>query len=222
MIDQLVGLINNFCAEEPKVILDIGSRDLDQSIELSGVYPSARVIALEPNPAQFDICKQKCMMEDSFHPELGKVSHKNIEVYNYAASDVEGEIDFWVVEGNPGGSSILEPIDVPYSTGNWNKISVEAIRLDFLLAELQVSRVDVVWMDVQGAELLALKGMGNYLDEVLAMHTEASPSPYYKGHLLKEEVESYLHSRGFDTQFYPAPNHPYNEGDLLCLNRNKI
>lgn len=36
----------------PQVILDIGSRDLDQSFEFKITYPKAKIIAFEPNPEQ--------------------------------------------------------------------------------------------------------------------------------------------------------------------------
>ena len=41
---------------QPKVILDIGSRDLEQSIEFTSVYPLAEIYAFEPNPEQYKIC----------------------------------------------------------------------------------------------------------------------------------------------------------------------
>jgi hypothetical protein len=44
---------------EARIILDIGSRDLDQSIEFSSVYKNSKIYAFEPNPEQFNICLNK-------------------------------------------------------------------------------------------------------------------------------------------------------------------
>lgn len=190
----------------PDVILDIGSRDLEQSIELKKHFPYARIIAFEPNPPQFKICE-----------DLARIN--NIEAYNLALSDEEGNLDFWVVDGNPGCSSLLEPIHAPFSHNRWHKISVQCRRLDIFLPTINVNNVDVVWMDAQGVELKVLKGMGKYLDGVQAMHTEACPVPYYKNHILKNEIEDFLKSNNFDLKFIPAPVHPFGEGDLICIKK---
>jgi FkbM family methyltransferase len=194
--------------KDPEVILDIGSRDLDCSVDLLKYFPEARIIAFEPIPWQYNNCLERA----------NKLY--NIEVYNFALSDEEGELDFWEVHGNPGGSSMFEPIDVPYSSGSWSKTVVQSRRLDNVLKSLNVSKVDCIWMDTQGSELKVLKGMGTYLDSVRAIHTEACPKPYYKGQVLKSDLENYLIENNFIIdQFIAAPNHPYDEGDLICIKK---
>ena len=191
---------------DPEIILEIGSRDLNSSIEILSHFPNSRIIAFEPTPEQYNMCFEK-----SKH-------YENIEVYNFALSDEEGEVDFWVVDGNVGGSSMFEPIDVPYSSGTWNKIKVQSKRLDSFLKSIGVEKVDCIWMDTQGAELKVLKGMGTYLDSVKVIHTEACPKPYYKGQAVKSDLENYLIGNNFRLdQFIPAPNHPYEEGDWICV-----
>jgi FkbM family methyltransferase len=192
----------------PNVILDVGSRDLDQSIELKQHFPTSRIIAFEPNPPQFEICKQRA------------AQFNNIEVHNLALSDEDGVLDFWVVDGNPGGSSLLEPIYVPFSHNRWSKISVNCKRLDNVLKELAINQVDVMWMDAQGVELKVLKGMGEYINTVQTLHTEACPNAYYKGHILQNEVENFLKDNNFAFQFIPANPHPFGEGDLICVKNN--
>lgn len=188
----------------PKVYLDIGSRDLIQTIEVAQYHPNTRFIAFEPVPEQYQICYERSLEWD------------NIEVYNFAISDVEGQVDFWIVDENIGGSSLLEPIDVPLSSNTWKKIKVHSKRLDNILKFLNVESVDCIWMDTQGTELKALRSLGDYIDDVLFIHTEASPSGYYKGHILKDELEEYLKQNGFDLEFIPCNGHPYGEGDLIA------
>jgi FkbM family methyltransferase len=200
---------------EPKVMLDVGTRDLDDSITFSKAFPNCRVIAFEPNPDQYKICLENKKFYTHRVPE-GEGPFDNIEVYNYAISDVEGDLDFWVVGKNPGGSSLLEPIDVPYSDGTWKKITVKSRRLDNVLVELNVDSVDVVWMDVQGIELKALQGMGSILDTVKILYTEAAPMPYYKGHILKDDLEKFLIEKKF-TLFWKPEGHPYGEGNFICI-----
>lgn len=188
----------------PKVILDVGTRDLAESIQILSAFPKARIIAFEPNPAQFQYCS-----------EISK-QHPNISVYEYALSDEEGPMDFYVVGANFGGSSLLEPIDVPYSDGTHTKITVQCRRLDNVLSELGIDKVDAIWMDVQGNELRALKGLGKYLETVDIMHTEACPNPYYIGHQHKSDLEQFVSDSGFSHRFEVHVGHPYGEGDLIC------
>ena len=44
-------------SQGPTVILDVGSRDLEESIQMSTAFPNTRIIAFEPNPNQFVICQ---------------------------------------------------------------------------------------------------------------------------------------------------------------------
>lgn len=199
----------------PKVILEVGSHNLSDSIQFSQAFPEARVIAFEPNPIQYKLCVENAR------------NHPNIEVYEYACSDDEGFIDFFVVEPNDGASSILEPLfpEGPVGIHKWNKLSgIRARRLDTILQELGVTSVDVVYMDVQGAELKALKGMGKYLNNVKILQAEAAQQAYYQGQILKSELEEWLISQGFETEFlYPKQenNSPYGESDMLAVKHTK-
>jgi FkbM family methyltransferase len=187
------------------VILDVGSRDLDESIELSQAFPNAKIIAFEPNPNQFPICQERSLQ------------YPNIQVHQYACSDEEGTLDFYVVDNNHGASSLLEPIHIP-GDWSWSKTTVEVKRIDTVLNEIGIKNVDVVWMDVQGIELKALKGMGSFINDVKLMHTEACPTPYYKGHILKDELETWIRDQGFDLYWEPS-GHMYGESDILCIRK---
>lgn len=54
-----------------------------------------------------------------------------------------------------------------------------------------------MWMDVQGAELLVLKGAEELLKRTKIIMTEVGLKPYYEGHTLKVEIDSYLAAHGF-------------------------
>ncbi len=72
-------------------------------------------------------------------------------------------------------------------------------RLDTTLKAAGVSSadVDVLALDVQGAELSALKGAGEYLDGVEFVEVELSQVAYYEGAPLADEVETLLAAAGF-------------------------
>lgn len=195
-----------FGDKEPEVILDIGSRDLDQSIELRCAFPNARIIAFEPNPNQYKLCSERAKLFE-------------VDFIGCAVSDVEGTSDFWVLDFNEGGSSLLKPVNVPWSSNVSNKVPVPCRRIDTILKELGVSKVDCVWMDVQGYELKALQSFGSYLKDVRVMHTEASPNPNYEGHVSITELEKFLVDNDFELDFRPARFHPFGEGDIICIKK---
>lgn len=209
LIDKFISHINNSDSTfDVRVILDIGSRDLDQSIEFNSIYKNAKIYAFEPNPEQFNICLNK------------SVNYENISVEQLAISDKNGTLDFYVTHGNVGASSLLEPINVPFaSTQNFTKISVESKRLDEWLEKNKIDVVDIMWLDTQGVELSALKSMGDKLKKVRFIHCEASELPYYKGHLLKTELVEFLESMGFEVIFINEAYHPFNEGDIIATSK---
>jgi FkbM family methyltransferase len=210
LIDNFLSFINLHGGINPEIILDVGSRDLDQSIEFSKAFPNSIIHAFEPNPNQFDMCVKKSK------------THSNIFVHQFAVGDAKSNLDFYLTLGNIGASSLLKPIDVPFaSTQEYEKISVDCVRLDEWLLENNIKYVDILWMDTQGVELLALKGMGSFLKNVKFIHCEASVSPYYEGHILKKDLEQFLIQNNFKIEFIPCL-HPYGEGDILAVNNSYV
>jgi FkbM family methyltransferase len=212
LIDKFIFHIRNIDPNfEPNIILDIGSRDLEQSIEFNSVYKNSIIYAFEPNPEQFSICLEKSK------------NYKNIKVEQLAISEENGKLNFFITHGNVGASSLLEPINVPFaSTQDFTKITVDSVRLDKWLENNQINNVDIMWLDTQGVELSALKSMGNKIKNVKFIHCEASELPYYKGHLLKKELSNFLLDLDFDLKFINDNYHPFKEGDIIATNKKYV
>jgi FkbM family methyltransferase len=207
LIDRIYSIYPNY---DPSVIIDAGSRDLFQSIEFTEVFPNAKIYAFEPNPEQYKVCLDRSK------------KFKNIEVFSFALSDVEKELDFHVTPSNIGVSSLLEPLDVPWGEFYYYKIKVKSVRLDNIMKFLGISKIDIMWMDVQGGELSALRGCGNYINDIDFIQCEATKLPYYKDHPICNEVESFLSESGYYSEFhlpFEGPPHQYMEGELVCINK---
>ena len=195
-------MINNYCSyipdkTKPYVIFDIGSRDCQQSIEFYNNFPNAKIYAFECNPNTLDICK------------------KNIENYKDritliegAVCDYDGEITFYPInqektittwkDGNPGASSIFLS-NGTYKAEHYiqDEIKTNCHRLDSVIHKYNIKNVDIIWMDLQGAELLALKGLGNLLKQVKYMHIEVSHGEMYSGQVMFDELNDYIISNNF-------------------------
>jgi len=115
------------------------------------VGPSGRVISLEPDPRVF--LKLKSNIERN--------QLKQVEAFQVAAADREAELLLAGHDGvnqNSGMSRLVESGGTSSLT-----FSVRSQRLDSLLDETGLDTIDLLKMDVEGAEHMVLAGMENGL-----------------------------------------------------------
>ncbi|MCR4334645.1 MAG: FkbM family methyltransferase [Patescibacteria group bacterium] len=109
------------------------------------VGKKGRVFAFEADPVNFDFLKKN-------------TKHlNNVVLINKAISDQNGNIDFYHVANSTGCHSVIKP-NKPAE-----KITVQATTLDSVMKEHNLIKIDVIKMDIEGGELLALIGMQNLL-----------------------------------------------------------
>lgn len=75
-----------------------------------------------------------------------------------------------------------------------SRTEVDTKRLDDIP---EVVGTDYLKLDVQGAELMILKGGEKLLEEVVLIHAEVEFAELYKGQPLFADIDTYLRSRGF-------------------------
>ena len=126
---------------------------------------------------------------------------------NACVSDVDGqEVDFHI-SNNEGQSSSFLPLgvhkEIHPQVDYVSSIKLKTTRLDTLfniyypyhhpdMDILGLLGVDFINFDLQGAELLALKGMGKYLENIKYAYLEVNKRETYVGCALVEEVDEYL------------------------------
>ena len=177
------------------------------------------VIWVEPNPEVFKEMKHYLT---SFGASID--SH----AFEYAVSDVDHDIvDFYLyygpdagfMEGNKGCSSLLKAKG-RFESWYQETIKVETITIDTLLSEnnFKPSDFQVLNLDIQGAELLALNGASEVLKHVKYVCTEATwQNPDYVGNVMYDDLKSFLESKGFiETEIV---NHGPDWGDALFIKR---
>ena len=110
-----------------------------------------RVIAIEPSPRERERLEK--------HLRLNRCS--NTELVACALGEGPEETDLYLVEGEQDWCNSLRPpaVDGPIRTA---RVSVR--RLDDVLAELRVNKVDFMKLDVEGAELSVLRGTMKLLE----------------------------------------------------------
>jgi FkbM family methyltransferase len=104
-----------------------------------------RVIAVEPSPRECERLEK--------HLRINRCS--NTELVTCALGEDPGEADLYLVDGFQDWCNSLRPpaVDEPTRT-----VRVSVRRLDDVLAQLVVSKVDFLKLDVEGAELSVLYG----------------------------------------------------------------
>ena len=132
------------------VFVDIGANFGYFSLVASARAPTDRVLAIEANPA--------CASKLAEH--AARNSCTNIEIFEVACWDEDGTLDLFVAGiHNPGKTSLSS--SNAYSA---DLVRVLACPLDSIVERSGVDRVDLVKLDVEGAELHVLKGMQRTID----------------------------------------------------------
>lgn len=167
------------------------------------------------------------------NPDLIPIVEANVYgemVFNYAVCDKDHEkVKFNIIYSddrtNPGCSSLLN-LKIHQQIYPWvNKIKeveVETITLDTLLKEQNLipSDYNVLNMDIQGAELLALKGSENLLKHLDIIYTEFSLVELYENCCLLSDLDEFLEEKGFKrTQISYAH---ITWGDVVYVNKRII
>lgn len=73
--------------------------------------------------------------------------------------------------------------------------------MDDWAREHGISRVDFLWLDMQGFEMRALEGTSSLLGTVSAIHMEVSRVPLYANAPLYPEILRFMARRGFQIRY---------------------
>lgn len=188
-------------------ILDIGSRDGCQSLELNRWFPHAKIYAFEPVKENYEFTVKNVK------------GINNIKVYQYAINNYNGKTKFYeVYNGNVGASSLLQTTN-HWRSSQWaqKETEVDCIVLSDWLKENNIKSVDLIWMDVQGAENIVLDSLKDYLNDVKIIATEVGLQELYRGSTSKSELDEKLN------RFIPideSPESSNTEMDVVYINKN--
>jgi FkbM family methyltransferase len=148
-------------------------------------------------------------------------SNSGISVVSAALSDKNGEAQFEINRSE--ASSSLLPID-PRNTAWFNRdltvagtIQVPTMTLPALLTEQGMQTVDLLKLDIQGAERFVLTGGNAVLDRVRVIYSEVFFEHLYTGAWLFWEMNEFLAGHGFKLCGLSNIVHA-SDGDLVQAN----
>ena len=197
-IEKLSKIANKLLGKNNiRIILEFGSRYGEDSIEFAKRYPKATVYSFECNPNTLEVCKDKVS------------AFKNIVLTEKAVSNINGHVSFFKIDeirtkttwtdGNQGASSLfIASGKYPVESYVQEEIKVESIMLSTFITQNNIPEIDILWMDIQGAELLALKGLGHDIHRVKIIHLEVEFFEIYQNQPLFNEIKTFLNKFNFN------------------------
>ncbi len=193
---NLISFINKNKQLSINTIVEIGARDCNETLLFNNAFPNAQIFSFECNPATLPVCKKNISGIKNIKLIEKAVSNKN-ETIKFYPIDQEKTQTSWV-DGNPGASSAFKASD-KYNVEKYiqTEITVEATTIENLYTQEQLSSIDVLWMDIQGSELNALKGAVDKISDIKLIHTEVEFAEIYQNQPLFWDIKKYLVDNGF-------------------------
>lgn len=143
---SLWGYIKNHKLKTGEIVIDCGADVGDFTIYASrAVGPSGKVIAFEPDPLIYERLK--------FNVELNKLN--NVILVKKGVWNENTTLRF--MSGKDKPRSFL------FDEADEGVIEIPVVSIDNELRELKIDKVDFIKMDVEGAELEAIKGAAHTL-----------------------------------------------------------
>ena len=141
------------------VVLDLGANiGYFTLLAAKLVGEKGKVYAFEPEPNNFGYLRKNVEMNN----------YKNVSAYQKAVSDTNGKARLFICPYDSGHHTINQPNGIkkyrPDHRGEIEEIEIDVIALDDFLRD-KTQRVDVIKIDIEGAEVLAFDGMKNLLKE---------------------------------------------------------
>jgi FkbM family methyltransferase len=134
---------------------------------------------------------------------MTQFSSPTIKYYPIALGETRGSCNLNITR-EPGCTSTLQPNEDLlarfYYSERWDVVktaSVSVSPLSDLIAKESICP-DVLKIDVQGAALGVLKGLGKSISDVLFVDVEVEFLEMYKGQPLFSDVDQYLRGQGFE------------------------
>lgn len=170
----------------PSTVVDVGVNH-GQFLHLAaGLWPDAVIVGIEPNAS---LAEQVAGAYEG---------NPNIRLEACAVGNSEGEIELFVTR-NDQNSSIHKPTEAFHDDRSGDGVvGTEKVPLRRLADVLDgCAGPMLVKIDVQGAELEVLEGLGDRLDDVGVIVIEAPFEDAYEGAAGFDEIYRYLTARGF-------------------------
>ena len=172
----------------PLVILDVGANDLGTTCAFKSLFPCAYIHAFEPDIRAINNGRARLA-------QIATLA-KRITFHECAVGKFDGLRDFypsnghspemgWYDSGYDLSGSLLAPIAASHpglETVYFERpVEVQCITLNSWVRKFRPRKIDLIWMDVQGAELEVIQGGGLAVRMAKWIYLECMETKIYEG-----------------------------------------
>ena len=192
--------IAKFVQSDSPIIVEAGAFDGRDTVSFSQRWPNGHVYAFEPLPTLANKvriatanCRNVTFVESAFAP----TDETSITLYSFDP-----------MESEHASSSMLQPgdhLELAPEVKFDSKVIVPAISIDNWHRSVDSPNIDLLWLDLQGAELLVLQRGESLLAVTRCCHIEVAQKPLYQGGATFDEVFQFFTSRGFSLAMSRIP-----------------
>lgn len=136
--------------QNPKIIFDVGANNGDYSQEILTKLPDAEIYMFEPDAENFKRLKSKFANNQSTLVQKG-------------VGDQQCKATLYTDKPGSGLSSLSKRRLEHHGKSLEIEESIELIRLDDFCRQHQIQKIDFLKMDIEGHELNALIGLGEFI-----------------------------------------------------------
>lgn len=189
-------------AGNANVIFDVGAYVGEVALVYKHLFPGSKIYSFEPFPESYQKLKENVATSD------------NIIAINKGLTNQSGKQKFYSNKYAPTNSLLAASADADKNWGkdvlsNLESIQAEFSTIDEFVEENNIAEIDILKMDVQGAEHLVLKGAERSLSKGLVklIYTEIITRSTYEGQAELDVLLKMYKDYGFELfSFYNYSN----------------
>jgi len=176
---------------ETPVIFDVGAYIGEITARYEILFPKATIYSFEPFPGSFERLQERFKAYDVVKP------------FQLAIADRAGTREFYLNSDRSCNSLFPRPSSArkywPGKAASVARIEVDVTTIDAFCKKESIPKIDILKLDVEGAELLALRGASEKLAQksIELIYTEVMFIPHYEGGVMFYELCSFLSDYGY-------------------------
>jgi FkbM family methyltransferase len=192
-------------------LVDVGANIGEITLLAAKKLTEGRVLAFEPRPEVFQ--------ELSLNVALNRFAC--VELFNFGLFDVDGQLPLYAKDDQPFGTT-NRGITSVFSTGHDRQLTAARLRrFDEIAAESKLTRLDVMKIDVEGAEWMVLRGAEASIKRFRPIIIlEVSTSTFRRAGYAPGDLYNYLDSLAYEIRNLEGGGKKLTaECDALCVPR---
>ena len=199
------------------IIFDVGAHRGKITTKYRQLFPNSIIYCFEPFPDSFEVLKNRFSCDSK------------IKLIPAAVSEVSGQRKFFVNYRSATNSLLPRPFTLrkyyPEDAGPKTEIQVPVLSIDDFVSTKKIKKIDVLKLDIQGGELMALKGAIQTLKKGNAslVYLEIMFVPHYENMPLFYELWNFLETHQYTLfdiyNLKRAKNGQLRQGDALFVSR---